>query len=255
MPEVVQVIIGELVGTFLLILLGNGVVANVALKRTLGNNGGWVAISVGWGFAVGIAVLLSTISGAHLNPAVTIGLLIANKKDAFVGSNFVYVPLYIVMQLIGAMLGQLFVYLAYFKEYQITTEKDKILVTFSTKPVNRSYGWNIATEIIATFVLMLIVAGTMIIRNFMKEPIVSGFNNVTTPIILAIGVTVIGLGLGGPTGFAINPARDLGPRIMHAILPIKNKGNSDWKYAWVPITGPIIGAALAGALVRLISIF
>lgn len=255
MPEVVQVIVGELVGTFLLVLLGNGVVANVALKRTLGNNSGWIVVSFGWGFAVGIAALLSSISGAHLNPAVTIGLLIANKTDAFVAGKFVYAPLYIAIQFLGAMLGQLVVYLAYFKEYQTTTEKDKILSSFSTKPVNRSYGWNIATELIATFVLMLVVAGTMIIRNLMNQPIVSGFNNVTTPIILAIGVTVIGLALGGPTGFAINPARDLGPRIMHAILPIKSKGSSDWQYSWVPCVGPIIGAALAGGLVRLFSVF
>ncbi len=254
MPEVVQVIVGELVGTFLLILLGNGVVANVALKRTLGNNGGWVAVSFGWGFAVGIAALLSGISGAHLNPAVTIGLLIANKHGAFVAGKFVYAPLYIAMQFLGAMLGQLVVYLAYFKEYQTTIEKDKILSTFSTKPVNRSYGWNIVTEIIATFVLMLIVAGTMVIKNLMSIPF-TGFNNVTTAIILAIGVTVIGLGLGGPTGFAINPARDLGPRIMHEILPIKSKGTSDWQYSWVPCVGPIIGSALAGVLVRLLSIF
>lgn len=254
MPEVAQVIVGELVGTFFLILLGNGVVANVALKKTLGGSGGWVAVSFGWGFAVGIAALLSSISGAHLNPAVTIGLLIANKHNAFVAGKFVYAPLYIVMQFVGAILGQLLVYLAYFKQYQNTTEKDKILATFSTKPVNRSYGWNIVTEIIATFVLMAIVAGTMIIRHLMNEPVVSGFNNVTTPIILAIGVTVIGLALGGPTGFAINPARDLGPRIMHAILPIKSKGKSDWQYAWVPVVGPLIGAGIAGALVRLIEI-
>lgn len=254
MPEVAQVIVGELVGTFLLILLGNGVVANVALRRTLGNNGGWVAVSFGWGFAVGIAALLSGISGAHLNPAVTIGLLIANKHGAFVAGKFVYAPLYIVMQFLGAMLGQLLVYLAYFKQYQTTIEKDKILATFSTKPVNRSYGWNIVTEIIATFVLMLIVAGTMVIKNLMSISF-TGFNNVTTAIILAIGVTVIGLGLGGPTGFAINPARDLGPRIMHAILPIKSKGSSDWQYSWVPCVGPIIGAGLAGGLVRLLNIF
>lgn len=257
MPEVVQVIVGELVGTFLLVLLGNGVVANVALKRTLGNNSGWIVVSIGWGFAVGVAALLSSISGAHLNPAVTIGLLAAGTKDAFVGGNYVYAPLYIVIQFAGAMLGQLFVYLAYFKEYQTTTEKDKILSSFSTKSVNRSYAWNVVTELVATFILMMVVGGTFIIKNLMSIPAIgaSGFNNVTGPIIVALGVMVIGLGLGGPTGFAINPARDLGPRIMHAILPIKSKGTSDWQYSWVPVVGPILGAALAGGLIRLLGIF
>ncbi|MDQ7982719.1 MAG: MIP/aquaporin family protein [Spiroplasma sp.] len=255
MPEVVQVIVGELVGTFLLVLLGNGVVANVALKRTLGNNSGWIVVSVGWGFAVGIAALLSSISGAHLNPAVTIGLLVANHTDAFVGGKIVYAPIYIAIQFVGAMLGQLFVFLAYFKEYQTTTEKDKVLSTFATKPVNRSYVWNVISELIATFVLMLIVGGTFIIKNLMNQPAISGFNNVTGPIILGLGVMVIGLGLGGSTGFAINPARDLGPRLIHQILPLKSKGPSDWQYSWVPVIGPILGAALAGGLIRLLGIF
>lgn len=254
MSNVGQVIIGELIGTFLLILLGNAIVANVVLKTTKGNNSGWIVIAVGWGFAVTIAILLSSISGAHLNPAVTVGFLIGNKKAAFVDENFIYAPIYIVFQLLGAMIGQLFVYLAFFKEYKNTENSSKILATFSTSPANRSYVWNTITEMIGTFVLMMIVFGTLIIKNLMKDPVISGFNNVTSPIIIGLGVMVIGLGLGGPTGFAINPARDLGPRIMHSLLPLENKGSSDWKYALVPIIGPLLGACLAGLLVQLINI-
>lgn len=255
MSEVGQVIIGELVGTFLLILLGNGVVANVLLKGNRGENSGWIVITVGWGFAVTIAGLLSSISKAHLNPAVTIGFLVAAKKEAFVGANFAWAPIYIIFQLLGAMIGQLFVYLAYFKEYKSTEDKGKILATFATYPVHRSYIWNLVTEVIATFVLMMIMFGTLIIKNLMQDPAFSGFNNLTTPLIVGIGVLVIGLGLGGPTGYAINPARDLGPRIMHAILPMQNKGASDWKYAFVPVIGPILGACLGAGLVSLIGAF
>ncbi|MGL5268703.1 MAG: MIP/aquaporin family protein [Spiroplasma sp.] len=256
MSSIGQVITGELIGTFLLILLGNGVVANVVLKNTKGNNSGWIVIAVGWGLAVTIASLLSSIiSGAHLNPAVTLGLLIGAKKAAFVGENIAYAPLYIIFQLIGAMVGQLFVYLTYFKEYKNTEDSSKILATFSTSPVNRSYIWNIVTEMIATFVLIMIIFGILIIKDLIKEkPMTSVFNNVTSPIIVGIGVMVIGLGLGGPTGFAINPARDLGPRIMHTLIPIKNKGSSDWKYAMVPVIGPLLGACIAGILVQLINV-
>lgn len=257
MSEIGQVIVGELFGTFLLILLGNGVVANVLLKGNRGENSGWIVLTVGWGFAVTIAGLLSSISGAHLNPAVTIGFLVAGKKAVFVGGNFVWAPIYIIFQLLGAMVGQLFVYLTYFKEYKITDDKGKILATFATSPVNRSYVWNTVTEIIATFVLMMIMFGTLIIKNLMKDPApaFSGLNNLTSPLIVGIGVIVIGLGLGGPTGFAINPARDLGPRIMHAILPLQNKGSSDWKYAAVPIIGPVLGALSAAGLVLVIGVF
>lgn len=254
MNEVGQVIIGELLGTFFLILLGNGVVANVLLKNTKGNNSGWIVVAVGWGFSVTIASLLSSISGAHLNPAVTIGFLIAGKKEAFVDNNFGYTPIYIVMQFLGAMIGQLFVYLAYYKEYKTTDDRTKVLATFATSPANRNYVWNTVTEMIATFMLMMIVLGTLIIKNLMKNTIISGFNNVTSPIIVGIGVMVIGLSLGGPTGFAINPARDLGPRIIHSILPIKNKGSSDWKYAMVPVLGPLLGASMAAGLVQLFAV-
>lgn len=256
MSEISRVFIGELFGTFVLILLGNCVVANVLLKKTKGENSGWLVICTGWGFAVAIAGMLSGISGAHLNPAVTIGLWIANKKEAFVGGNFLYIPLYILFQLLGAMLGQLIVYLAYFKQYNITEDSNKILATFATGPTTRSYIWNTVTETIATFMLVMIVCATIGIKNLVvSSPIFNtGSAFITGNATVGIGVMLIGLAIGGPTGFAINPARDLGPRIIHAILPIVNKGSSDWKYAPVPVFGPFLGAILAGGLVQLIQI-
>lgn len=256
MSEVSRVIIGELFGTFILILLGNCVVANVLLKKTKGENSGWLVICIGWGFAVAIAGMLSGISGAHLNPAVTIGLWVANKREAFVGGNFLYIPFYILFQLFGAILGQLVVYLAYFKQYSITEDSDKILATFATRPTTRSYIWSTITETIATFILVMIICATIGIKNLVvNSPIFStGAAFITGPATVGIGVMVIGLAIGGPTGFAINPARDLGPRIVHAILPIANKGKSDWKYAPVPVLGPIFGGILAGGLVQLIQI-
>ena len=256
MSEITQVIIGELIGTFILILLGNCVVANVLLKNSKGENSGWLVICSGWGLAVAMAAMLSNVSGAHLNPAVTIGLWIANKKIAFVGKNFAYIPLYICFQFLGAMLGQLVVFLAYFKQYNITEDNNKILATFATSPTQRNYFWNTITEIIATFILVMIVCATIGIKNLVINwPIFnSGAAFITGPATVGMGVMVIGLAIGGPTGFAINPARDLGPRIIHAILPIPNKGNSDWKYAPVPVIGPILGAVIAGSLVQIIEI-
>ncbi|WP_339041310.1 MIP/aquaporin family protein [Spiroplasma endosymbiont of Apeira syringaria] len=256
MPEVSQVIIGELFGTFILILLGNCVVANVLLKKTKGENSGWLVICTGWGFAVAIAAMLSGISGAHLNPAVTIGLWVANKKTAFIGENFLYIPFYILFQFLGAMLGQLVVYLAYFKQYNITEDNNKILATFATAPAERNYIWNTITEIIGTFMLVMIVCATIGIKNLVINYKIfnSGSAFITGPATVGIGVMVIGLAIGGPTGFAINPARDLGPRIIHAILPIANKGSSDWKYAPVPVIGPILGAIIAGGLIQVIEI-
>ena len=250
MSEISKVIIGELFGTFILILLGNCVVANVLLKNSKGENSGWLVICSGWGFAVAIASMLGGISGAHLNPAVTIGLWIANKKSAFVNGNFTYIPLYILFQFLGAMLGQLVVYLTYFKQYSFTEDSNKILATFSTTPAARSYIWNTITELIATFMLVMIICATIGIKNL----VINNVAFITGPATVGIGVIMIGLAIGGPTGFAINPARDLGPRIVHAILPIANKGSSDWKYAAVPVIGPILGAIIAGGLVQLIEI-
>lgn len=251
MSHITQVILGETFGTFMLILLGNSVSANVSLKKTNGNQGGWTLICIGWGFAVTIAALLSGISGAHLNPAVTIGFLVENNKSALNG-NLAYAPLYIVCQLIGAMLGQLAVYLAYYKQFENTKDPNLIISCFSTSPNSRSYIWNTITEIIGTFVLIMVVSLTTTIPHL--NPKLANLPSYVGPFIVGTAVMVIGMAIGGPTGFAINPARDLGPRIMHAILPIKNKNTSDWKYAPVPVIGPIIGACIAGGFVQLVTL-
>ncbi|MDC6390287.1 aquaporin family protein [Maribacter sp. PR1] len=226
----------EFIGTGMLILIGNGVVANLVLKGTKGADSGWVGISLAWGIAVFIGVFISAdVSGAHINPAVTIGLATAGKF------SWSMVPGYIIAQILGAMMGNFLVWLTYKKQYEHTEDEDAILATFSTAPAIRSLGWNLVTEIIGTFAL---VFGVFYIAGgaLANEPISLGSLDALPVALLVMG---IGFGLGGPTGYAINPARDLGPRIMHAILPLKNKGKSDWAYALVPIVGPIIGAVLA----------
>jgi glycerol uptake facilitator protein len=231
----------ELIGTMLLILLGDGVVANVLLKDTKGNNSGWIVITTAWGLAVFVGVTVAgPISGAHLNPAVTIGLAIAGK---FAWAS---VGLYMAAQMIGAMLGALLVWLMYYDHFQKTNDPGSVLAVFCTGPAVRNYLSNIISEIIGAFVLIFVVfyiTGAEITPT--KTPI--GLGSVGA-LPVAFLVWVIGLSLGGTTGYAINPARDLGPRIMHAILPIKSKGKSDWEYAWIPILGPIIGAAIAALL-------
>lgn len=234
----------EIIGTGMLILIGNGVVANLVLKGTKGSDSGWVGISLAWGIAVFIGVFISAdVSGAHLNPAVTIGLAAAGKF------SWSLVPGYIVSQILGAMLGNFLVWLAYKKQYELSEDKSAILATFSTAPAIRSYGWNVVTEAIGTFAL---VFGVFYIAGgaFANEPISLGSLDALPVALLVMG---IGFGLGGPTGYAINPARDLGPRIMHALLPLKNKGKSDWGYAWVPVVGPIIGALLAAGVFLLLN--
>ena len=235
--------IAEVLGTFILILMGNGVVANVVLKDTKGHQGGWVMISFGWAIAVFAGVLVSMdVSGAHINPAVTIGLAIGGK---FPWSS---VPIYIVAQMLGAILGAFTVWLSYKDHYAATTDKAGILATFSTGPAIRKTGSNLLTEIIGTFVLVLAVY-YMSSPNFAtSEPGVPPGLGSIGALPVALIVLGIGLCLGGPTGYAINPARDLGPRITHALLPLKNKGNSDWAYSWIPVIGPIIGAAIAALL-------
>jgi glycerol uptake facilitator protein len=226
--------LGELLGTFLLILLGNGVVANVLLKDTKGNGAGWVVITLAWGFSVFVAVfVVAGISGAHINPAVTIGLALAGKFswDMVFG--------YILAQMIGAILGGFFVWLHYRDHYDITEEADLKLATFSTAPAIRNTISNVISEAIGTFVLVLGVL-------YMAAPEVGLGALDALPV--ALLVVVIGMSLGGTTGYAINPARDLGPRIAHFILPIKGKGSSDWSYSWIPVVGPIIGGALAAIL-------
>ena len=226
----------EFIGTAMLILLGNGVVANLVLKDTKGASLGWVGISMAWGLAVFCGVFVSAdVSGAHINPAVTLGLAIAGKF------SWDLVPGYFLAQILGAMMGNLFIWLTYKKHYDATTDQSAILSTFSTSPAIRNSFWNFATEVIGTFTLVLgvfFIAG----GSIGDESISLGSLDALPVALLVMG---IGFSLGGPTGYAINPARDLGPRILHALLPLKNKGDSDWKYAWIPVIGPLFGALLA----------
>jgi glycerol uptake facilitator protein len=238
--------IAEIIGTMLLILLGNGVVANVVLKRTKGNNSGWIVITAGWAFAVFIGVTVAgPISGAHLNPAVTIGLAIAGK---FAWSQVIS---YILAQLIGAMLGAFLVWLLHKDHFAITEDEGGKLACFSTAPAIRNTFSNMISEIIGTFVLVFVIfyiAGPELSMSSATDVKIGLGTIGALPV--AILVWVIGLSLGGTTGYAINPARDLGPRIMHAILPVK--GSSDWSYSWIPVVGPFIGASLAAALYLLL---
>ncbi len=231
--------IAELIGTMILIILGDGVVANVVLGKTKGNNSGWIVITTGWGLAVFVAVfIVGAISGAHINPAVTIGLAVAGDFP------WAEVPGYIIAQLIGAFIGAIVVWLAYFQHFGETADPGSKLAVFSTGPAIRNPLWNLITEAIGTFVLMF---GVFNIRGAVMGTEEIGLGALGA-IPVAFLVWGIGLSLGGPTGYAINPARDLGPRIAHAILPIPGKGGSDWGYSWIPIVGPIIGAVLAALL-------
>jgi len=228
----------EVAGTGFLTLLGCGVVANVALARTKGLGGGFLMVNFGWGIAVFAGVYVAFRSGAHLNPAVTLGLL-ANDAGAYapgVDITFGSTLVYLGSELLGAFLGAVVAWLAYRQHFDDTDEPAAKLGVFSTGPAIRSYAWNTITEIIGTFVLVFVII------MFGKTP--SGLG----PFAVALLVVGIGASLGGPTGYAINPARDLGPRIAHAVLPIRGKGDSDWAYSWVPIVGPIIGGILAGLL-------
>lgn len=241
------IFLSELVGTTMLLLLGCGVVANVALKGTKGNGGGFLLVNWGWGLAVFVGVLCSAYSGGHLNPAVTIGMAI---KGAAEGISIADIAVRIIAQMLGAMLGAALCWLAYKEHFDAEPEAAAKLGVFSTGPAMRNYGWNLVTEAIGTFVLVLAVIA---FANFgvLSQPDPEGGATLSSlgnlgPLAVALVVVSIGASLGGPTGYAINPARDLGPRIMHAILPIKGKGSSDWGYAWVPVLGPIIGGSLAG---------
>jgi glycerol uptake facilitator protein len=223
----------------MLILLGGGVVANIALAKSKGLAGGFLMVNFGWGLAVFAGVTVSYSSGAHLNPAVTLGLL-ASGADL----SAMQVLIYLLAQMLGAFIGAVLVFVTYKKHFDEEPDPANKLGVFSTGPAIRSYGWNLATEIIGTFVLVFVVIG------FGR----AGDVDTNTPaglaalgaLPVALLVIAIGASLGGPTGYAINPARDLGPRIAHAVLPIKGKGTSDWSYAWVPVVGPIIGGVLAG---------
>jgi glycerol uptake facilitator protein len=235
--------LAELIGTMILIVLGDGVVANVVLTRTKGHNGGWIVVTAGWAFGVTIGVYcVSTISGAHLNPAVTIAMLVLGKITVGTAVN------YITAQMIGAFLGAVLVWLAYLPHWGETEDKASKLGVFCTGPAIRMPIANVITEVIGTFVLVLGVLAILRPENLVKG---SGFDTAFGPALVGVIVWAIGLSLGGPTGYAINPARDLGPRLAHAVLPIPGKGSSDWGYAWVPIVGPVIGGIIAALFFRM----
>lgn len=221
--------LGEIIGTMILIILGDGVVAGVVLKKTKAHDSGWIVITLGWGLAVAMAAYaVGGISGAHLNPALTIGLAVAGQ---FPWSD---VPLYILAQVIGAFIGAVVVWLHYLPHWKVTEDSAAKLAVFATDPAIPHRVSNVISEIIGTFVLVL---GILAIG---ANKFADGLN----PFIVGFLIVSIGLSLGGTTGYAINPARDLGPRIAHAVLPIAGKGNSNWGYAWIPIVGPIIGGVL-----------
>lgn len=233
--------LAEILGTMFMILLGNGVVANVVLKGTKGNNGGWMVITTAWAFAVFVGVVIAgPYSTAHLNPAVSIGLAIAGKF------SWAAVPGYIAAQFIGAMTGSFLVWLLYKDFYAQTEDQGAKQATFCTAPAISNTVSNLISEIIGTFVLIFVILHfTNAEMGADKSPI--GLGSIgALPVTLL--VWVIGLSLGGTTGYAINPARDLGPRIMHAILPVAGKGGNNWGYAWIPVIGPIIGCAIAALL-------
>ncbi len=251
-----NVFTAELVGTFLLILLGGGVCANVSLKKTAGHDSGWIVITAGWGLAVTIAVYaVVNFSGAHINPAVTLG--IATIDDSF---GWDMVPIYLAGQMLGAILGATAVWLAYLPHWEATEDPGAKLGVFSTAPAIRKPFANLLCEIIGTFALVFGVLAILspealtpdVQKNLGDEKAAEATRQVWAfglkPLLVGLLVFSIGLSLGGPTGYAINPARDLGPRIAHALLPIHGKGGSDWSYAWIPVVGPCIGGVL-GALV------
>jgi len=229
------IFVSEVTGTAMLLLLGCGVVATAILKGSKGEGGGWLLINFGWGLAVFCGVFIAFRSGAHLNPAVTLALAIVGPDNSDGGIFWSQVPIYFAGELVGAFIGGIIAWLAFKEHFDSEEDAGKKLAVFSTGPAIRNYGWNTVTEIIGTFVLIFVIL------FFGGQP------NELGPLAVALLVVSIGASLGGPTGYAINPARDLGPRIAHAILPIRGKGGSDWGYAWVPVVGPLIGGAL-GAL-------
>jgi len=234
----------ELIGTMILIILGDGVVANVLLNRSKGQNSGWIVIAIGWGLAVTVGVYtVGTISGGHLNPAVTIALAAIGK---FAWND---VPSYVTAQMIGAFLGAVIVWLAYLPHWKETADTGAKLGIFCTAPAIRHSPSNLLTEIIGTFILVL---GALAIPSPNNLNVELGFSTGLGPLLIGLLVLSIGVSLGGPTGYAINPARDLGPRIAHFVLPIAGKGNSDWRYAGIPVVGPLAGGILGALFYRLL---
>lgn len=239
--------IAEIIGTAILILLGGGVVANVVLNKTIGNNSGWIVITTGWALAVYVAVVVAgPYSGAHINPAVSISLAVAGK---FPWGD---VPLYLLGQMLGAMIGATAVWLFYRDHFAATEDADAKKAVFCTAPAIRNLGSNLFSEALGTFVLIFTILYFTNATIEDSSATVIGLGSLGA-LPVAFLVWSIGLSLGGTTGYAINPARDLGPRIMHAILPIKDKASSDWNYSWVPVVGPVIGGCLASALMLALS--
>ncbi len=235
---------GEFMGTLVLILLGDGVVAAVLLKGSKAENAGWLAITAGWAFAVMSGVFTAIACGssdAHLNPAVTLGA-------AVVSGDYSKIAPYWVAQLCGAFVGAALVWLAYMPHWEGTPEKAFKLGIFCTSPAIRKRGWNFVTEALGTLMLVFVVFAIG-----SKRVAANGLSAGLGPFLVGCLVWGIGLSLGGPTGYAINPARDLGPRIAHAVLPIAGKGDSDWGYAPIPVAGPLVGGALAGLLAKLVT--
>jgi glycerol uptake facilitator protein len=229
-----QIFLYETLGTMTLLLLGCGVVATAILRDSKGFGGGWLLINFGWGIGVYAGVYVAFPTGAHLNPAVTVSQLIMGNI------TFGQAVIYWIAEFLGAFLGAVLAWLAFKQHFDFEEDPGAKLAVFSTGPAIRNYGWNLVTEIIGTFVLIFVI-------------LVSGGTQAQVgPLFVALLVIGIGNSLGGPTGYAINPARDLGPRIAHAILPIKGKGSSDWSYAWVPVVGPIIGSIIATLLFKAI---
>lgn len=234
---------GAVIGTMLLVLLGDGVVAAVLLSKSKAQNSGWVVITLGWGMAVLVAVYaVGRISGAHINPAVTIGLASIGKFP------WADVPGYLIAQLLGAFIGAILVWLAYLAHWSQTDDANFKLAVFSTAPAIRSAPANVISEVIGTFVLVfgvLAISADFGQGSMTEAPLRAAFSLALPPLLIGLLVLGIGLSLGGPTGYAINPARDLAPRIAHALLPIPGKRDSDWAYAWVPVVGPIVGGVRA----------
>jgi glycerol uptake facilitator protein len=234
-----QAYVGEFIGTMILIILGDGVVAGVLLRNSKAENSGWIVITFGWAMAVAMAVYITgQFSGAHINPAVTIGLAVAGQFD------WALVPGYIIAQFLGAFVGAVIVWLAYLAHWEETADEGLKLGVFCTAPAIYNTSANLITEIVGTVVLLFgvsgIVANSAAAGGGAATIIGSGIN----PLLVGLLVLGIGLSLGGPTGYAINPARDLAPRVAHAILPIAGKGGSDWGYSWIPVVGPIIGGII-----------
>ncbi len=232
-----QQYIAEFVGTLILILLGDGVVAGVLLRKSKAEHSGWIVITFGWGMAVAIAVYaVGAISGAHINPAVTVGL-------ASVGLHpWALVPGYIIAQLLGAFVGAVLVWLAYFDHWKETDDPTLKLGVFSTIPEIRNTVPNFITEVIGTAMLLFGVVAIVTYTGAFAQ------GGIILPLVIGFLVLAIGLSLGGPTGYAINPARDLGPRIAHAVLPIPGKGGSDWSYSWIPVVAPLVGGVIGAFL-------